>query len=125
MDKAEIILQMTLIPDHHASGVLQPRIQPLHLPTAAVTPQLTPILGLGLAPVGPMRRNDLDVLGCQARIQWVTVVGLVANQSGGRSRTNLGHESTVAPGFGEEFFGLREYVPGDPPRMVAWRPSAR
>lgn len=42
-----------------------------------------------------------------------------------RSRTNMGHEATSIAGMGEEFFGLREYVPGDPPRMLAWRPSAR
>jgi uncharacterized protein (DUF58 family) len=28
-------------------------------------------------------------------------------------------------GMGEEFFGLREYSPGDPPRNIAWKPSAR
>jgi uncharacterized protein (DUF58 family) len=28
-------------------------------------------------------------------------------------------------GLGEEFFGLREYAPGDPPRNIAWKPSAR
>ena len=29
------------------------------------------------------------------------------------------------PGRGDEFFGLREYAPGDSPRHIAWRPSAR
>ena len=28
-------------------------------------------------------------------------------------------------GLGEEFFGLREYSAGDPPRNIAWKPSAR
>jgi uncharacterized protein (DUF58 family) len=28
-------------------------------------------------------------------------------------------------GLGEEFFALRAYVPGDPSRSIAWRPSAR
>lgn len=28
-------------------------------------------------------------------------------------------------GQGGDFFGLREYVPGDPVRTIAWRPSAR
>jgi uncharacterized protein (DUF58 family) len=29
------------------------------------------------------------------------------------------------PGMGDEFFGLREYVPGDSPRRIAWRRTAR
>lgn len=29
------------------------------------------------------------------------------------------------PGLGDEFFGLREYVPGDSPRRIAWRRTAR
>lgn len=28
-------------------------------------------------------------------------------------------------GHGGDFFGLREYIPGDPIRTIAWRPSAR
>jgi uncharacterized protein (DUF58 family) len=28
-------------------------------------------------------------------------------------------------GQGDEFFGLREYVPGDPPRTIAWKASAK
>jgi len=33
--------------------------------------------------------------------------------------------STGRAGAGEEFLGLREYVPGDPIRKIAWRASAR
>lgn len=33
--------------------------------------------------------------------------------------------STARVGAGEEFLGLREYVPGDPIRRIAWRASAR
>ena len=40
-----------------------------------------------------------------------------------RSRTGAGEEPT--PGLGDEFYGLREYVPGDSPRRIAWKPSAR
>jgi len=42
-----------------------------------------------------------------------------------RGRRDAGRETEAAPGLGEEFFGLREYVPGDPHRMIAWRPTAR
>lgn len=36
-----------------------------------------------------------------------------------------GAVSTDSIGRGDEFFGLREYAPGDSPRRIAWRPSAR
>lgn len=42
-----------------------------------------------------------------------------------RGRQDSGHETESLAGAGEEFFGLREYLPGDPHRMIAWRPSAR
>ncbi len=48
--------------------------------------------------------------------------GLVSRLSA-RAAAGVGAEQT--PGAGEEFFGLREYVPGDSLRRVAWRASAR
>lgn len=36
-----------------------------------------------------------------------------------------GTGATSKPGAGEELFGVREYVPGDSPRRIAWRASAR
>ncbi|MEX2217352.1 MAG: DUF58 domain-containing protein [Phycisphaerales bacterium] len=41
------------------------------------------------------------------------------------ARSPQGSGSERAPGIGEEFFGLREYVPGDSPRRIAWKRSAR
>lgn len=41
------------------------------------------------------------------------------------SRGALGHEASRRVGRGEEYFGLREYRPGDSPREIAWKPSAR
>lgn len=45
-----------------------------------------------------------------------------------RELASIGHAGTVATqraGRGDEFFSVREYYPGDPPRNVAWRRSAR
>ena len=45
-----------------------------------------------------------------------------------QSAVTSGRLSALArpvPGAGEEFLGLREYIPGDPIRKVAWRASAR
>jgi uncharacterized protein (DUF58 family) len=41
------------------------------------------------------------------------------------SRALAGVGVERAPGHGDEFFGLREYVAGDPTRRIAWRASAR
>ncbi|MCA9289433.1 MAG: DUF58 domain-containing protein, partial [Phycisphaerales bacterium] len=40
-------------------------------------------------------------------------------------RGHGGAATATAIGPADEFFGVREYVPGDSPRLVAWRPSAR
>ncbi len=40
-------------------------------------------------------------------------------------RSTVGVTSERNPGMGEEFFGLREYAPGDTPRRIAWRRTAR
>lgn len=42
-----------------------------------------------------------------------------------REVQNLGSVSRRWERDGDEYFGLREYVPGDDPRMVSWRVSAR
>ena len=44
----------------------------------------------------------------------------VIEQAGG-----IGELPRVFQGGGDEFFSLREYVPGDDPRQIAWRVSAR
>lgn len=41
------------------------------------------------------------------------------------ARAHSGAGTENAPGPGEEFFGLREYTPGDSPRRIAWKRSAR
>jgi len=40
-------------------------------------------------------------------------------------RAMSGVGAAVAPGMGDEFYGLREYADGDSPRWIAWRRSAR
>ncbi len=44
----------------------------------------------------------------------------MVEQAGG-----VGEMPRVFQGTGDEFFSLREYVPGDDPRQIAWRVSAR
>lgn len=40
-------------------------------------------------------------------------------------RGNMDSPASPRQGEGEEFFALREYLPGDPVRSIAWKPSAR
>jgi uncharacterized protein (DUF58 family) len=42
-----------------------------------------------------------------------------------RARADTGSAAVDAVGLGEDFFGIREYNPGDSLRHVAWKPSAR
>lgn len=37
----------------------------------------------------------------------------------------LGHHAHRRPGTGSELLDLRDYLPGDPPKMIAWKASAR
>lgn len=42
-----------------------------------------------------------------------------------RSRGEAGQSERAVSGHGQDFFGLRDYVPGDSLRSIAWRASAR
>lgn len=41
------------------------------------------------------------------------------------THADAGITSTILQGRGDEFYGLREYVPGDSPRHISWRSTAR
>ncbi len=63
-------------------------------------------------------RNELFVFPPLARLKYVTI----------RTRRTRVYSGTIPArlgGPGVEFFGLREYQPGDPPRWINWRASAR
>jgi uncharacterized protein (DUF58 family) len=63
-------------------------------------------------------RSDLFVFPPLTRLNYVTI----------RTRRTRVYSGTIPArvgGPGTEFFGLREYQPGDPPRWINWRASAR
>lgn len=76
-------------------------------------------------PLGLMRKSiDFEqhgaVLVLPARLR--LRAGLIPSPA---RRGQGGAASPSAVGLSDEFFGVREYVPGDSPRLIAWRPSAR
>jgi uncharacterized protein (DUF58 family) len=63
-------------------------------------------------------RSELFVFPPLKRLKYVTI----------RTRRTRVYSGTIPArlgGPGVEFFGLREYQPGDPPRWINWRASAR
>ncbi|HUF63173.1 MAG TPA: DUF58 domain-containing protein [Verrucomicrobiales bacterium] len=103
---------------------------------ASVEMTLTP-LRRGVLRLGPIRVLTTDPFGLFLRSGWAaigaaTVVvlpkryGLPALEMPGSSRYDLGGRVAAAGvGHSDEFVGLRDYRPGDPPRNIHWRSWAR
>src|SRR5215212_537392 len=72
---------MVLVTHQNAAEVLQPRKQPLNLPTPLVPAQATTVLRPSLLPVRLVRRDQLQTLLSKFFVQWVRVIRLIANQA--------------------------------------------
>jgi len=81
MNKAEIILIKIIEPHCDATEVLQPRKQPLYLPSPLVASEHSPILRWRFYPIRLVRRDHLNALLPQLFVQRVGVVGPVAYES--------------------------------------------
>ena len=74
--------------------------------------------GLRLSSHKVPARSELFIFPPLTRLKYVTI----------RTRRTRVYSGTIPArvgGAGVEFFGLREYQPGDPPRWINWRASAR
>jgi hypothetical protein len=80
MDESQVVRIMIFVTHQNPSEVLQPRKQPLNLPSPLVAAQLPPILRFRFLTIALMRCNHLDFNRCQVRIQRVRVIRLIANQ---------------------------------------------
>lgn len=90
----------------------------------------------GLYTIGPVRLESIDPLALFRRrlvldaytymVVYPTAVDLrmLALHRDG-TLFHVGMETSRRPGVSEEFVGLREYRPGDPPNAVHWRSTAR
>jgi len=81
MNKAEIILVKVIKPHRYAAEVLQPREQPLYLPSAFISPEHSSILRRGFYSIRLVRRYHLDALLAKFLVQRVRVIRPVADQS--------------------------------------------
>ncbi len=81
MHEAEIVLVIEVRAHRNAAEVLKPSEQALDLPAAAVATQLAPVLRCRLLPVRLVRRDQLDALPSQLRVERVGVVSLITNQT--------------------------------------------
>ena len=70
---------MTLISNNHLAEVTKPGEEALHFPPSLVSPQLPPILGLGLSSVASVRSYHVDAHLLQRGVKWVRVISLVSH----------------------------------------------
>jgi hypothetical protein len=100
MDETQVIERLALIADDQAAEVAEPGEEPFDFPATAIASEWTAILGLWAHPSPAMGRNHLDAPGGQGRIQWISIIGTIADESprqlvyeagveGGRDEGNL------------------------------------
>ena len=81
MHKAKKVLTVILVTHNQAAEVLQPRKQPLNLPSSAIAPQWATILRDRFLPIPLVRRDHLNSCFGQRGVERVGVISLIANQS--------------------------------------------
>jgi hypothetical protein len=79
LDEAEIVQRMAFIAHDEASEVPEPSEEAFDLPPPLVATQWAAILGLGLLAVPAMWSDHLDAQLGQVFIQWIGVIGAVAD----------------------------------------------
>lgn len=76
-------------------------------------------------PFGLMRKSMVYEQIASATVLPARVTLCGALRRDVRACAESGTQVSTRVGMGDDFFGIREYVPGDPPRQIAWRASAR
>lgn len=85
MNEAGKSLIVILPTGQYPSEFVQPCEQPFNLPAPFVPPQLAPILSGRSDSIALVRRDQLNVIGCELVIERITVVGAIPDKSLGSS----------------------------------------
>jgi len=102
---------MIFIPYHDPPEIVEPGEEAFNLPASSISPERSPILRIRLFPPALVRRNHLDAQAGQPLIQWVAVIGLVADEPFGQPE-----EKTAPEGGLDQFHFMRRstfHVSGD------------
>src|SRR5262249_37747807 len=78
--EAEEVPGVVFPTDEDAALPLNPSKEELHEPASHIAAQPSPILRGRLASVAAMRRDHLDAVLAQLLIEWIAIVGAIANQ---------------------------------------------
>lgn len=82
LEKAEVVLGVSLVAGDQAPEVLKPSPQSFDLPAAPVSAKLPSILGRRSHPIFPVRRDEFDaVILLHLRVQRVAIIGQVPDQT--------------------------------------------
>jgi len=90
---------MPLVPGNEPPKLEEPGEEAFHLPSASISPERTAILCLS-SPGRPMRCNHLNAVLSEILVEWVAVVGSVADQA----FREFPGESLAERGFDESRF---------------------
>ena len=121
MKKSVIDRQRTVVAHHQSSEVPQPGDGAFDDPPPLITPQRPAILRRGLAPVFPVRRDQLDAAPSQLLAQSVAVVAFVGNHELGLLPRTAGPMPSSYPDRGERFLGEPDLRRGGRVKVVSQR----
>ena len=84
MNKSEEVFDMIFPTRDESAEVVHPGEEPFHFPSPAISPELASVLSL-LSATSPVRGNHFDVVfGGELLVERIRVVGLVADEPGGK-----------------------------------------
>jgi hypothetical protein len=73
------VARVVFVASDESAKAQHPREEPLDVPTPAITPQPSTILGLGLSP-RMVRRDHLDPVAPEVVVEFVAVVGAISDE---------------------------------------------
>src|SRR5262249_29203954 len=97
MDEAQVVECVALVAHDQPTEIAQPGDEALHLPAAAKAAQRTTLLRLGACAAPSVGRDHLHAQLPQGGIEWVGIVGAVADQAA----RQVGYETGVEGGRDE------------------------